>query len=44
MKKLLTQLNIFRVIPEIMEDLIMVDFVTQLDTINALAESSKSFV
>ena len=44
MKKYLAQLNISRIIPETMEDPIMADFVAQLDTINALAESSKGFV
>jgi hypothetical protein len=44
MKKHLAQLNISRIIPETMEDPIMADFVAQLDTINALAESSKGFV
>ena len=44
MKKDLAQLNISRIIPETMEDPIMADFVAQLDTINALAESSKGFV
>lgn len=44
MKKHLAQLNISRIIPDTMEDPIMADFVAQLDTINALAESSKGFV
>ncbi len=44
MKKHLAQLNISRIIPATMEDPIMADFVAQLDTINALAESSKGFV
>ena len=44
MKKHLAQLNISRIIPETMEDPIMADFVAQLDTINALAESSDGFV
>lgn len=44
MKKHLAQLNIFKIIPETMADSIMADFVAQLDTINALAESSKGFV
>jgi Domain of unknown function (DUF3291) len=44
MKKHLAQLNISRIIPETMEDPIMADFVAQLDSINALAESSKGFV
>ncbi len=44
MKKHLAQLNISRIIPETMEDPIMADFVAQLDTINALAESSKGFI
>lgn len=44
MKKHLAQLNISRIIPDTMEAPIMADFVAQLDTINALAESSKGFV
>lgn len=44
MKKHLAQLNISKIIPETMADSIMADFVAQLDTINALAESSKGFV
>ena len=44
MKKHLAQLNISRIIPETMENPIMNDFVAQLDTINALAESSKGFI
>ena len=44
MKKHLAQLNISRIIPDTMEDPIMDDFVAQLDTINALAESSKGFI
>ncbi|PWK22960.1 uncharacterized protein DUF3291 [Arcicella aurantiaca] len=44
MKKLLAQLNIARMQSNSIDDPLMADFVSQIDTINALAESSKGFV
>lgn len=40
----LAQLNIAKMIGKNINDPVMVDFVAQLDTINALAEQSKGFV
>ena len=44
MKKHLAQLNISRMLSDTINDPIMADFVSQLDTINALGENSKGFV
>jgi hypothetical protein len=44
MKKHLAQLNIAIMFSDSIDDPIMAEFVAQLDTINALGESSKGFV
>jgi hypothetical protein len=44
MKKLLAQLNIARMQSNTIDDPLMADFVSQLDSINTLAENSKGFV
>lgn len=44
MKKQLAQLNIAKMLSETIDDPLMADFVSQIDTINTLAENSKGFV